>query len=59
MDLLINLLPLLIFGGLLFLIFRRAGGNQKALLDVTNKATESYNRLAESVDRLADVISKK
>ncbi len=59
MDILLALFPLLIFGGLLIFLFRGAKPDQKALVESANRASESNDRLAEAVNRLADVIANK
>ena len=49
--------------GLFVLVFwflsRRGKQTRKAVIESMDKSTESNNRLAEAVNRLADIIAKK
>ncbi|MFC2051399.1 hypothetical protein ACFLT4_01540 [Chloroflexota bacterium] len=61
--LLINSIPLLFFGLLIYIIIRRGSkGSTESINKATessNRSIESYDRLTEAINRLTDVIEKK
>jgi len=59
MDLLINFLPLLLFGLILVFLLSKSNKDLKSATGSNKEVIESNNRLIEAMNRLADVIEKK
>ncbi len=60
MDWIVVVLPIVFFAILLYFLLRVGGKyGSKSIIEATDKATKSNDRLAEAINRLADVIEKK